>query len=100
MNIVKRVVNPAGQAKVFLLLYQIFCIMPASQAKVSKSKSKSAPILIYSEPKVVEKWISDIEELHRNQPPPTIQYSKPMPDIDQLMQVSKKSPKITNDMDV
>jgi len=36
--------------------------------------------------KVVEKWISDIEELHRNQPPPTIQYSKPMPDIDHLMQ--------------
>ena len=34
---------------------------------------------------MVEKWISDIKELHRNQPPPTIQYSKPMPDIDQLM---------------
>jgi len=39
-----------------------------------------------SQAKVVDKWISDIEELHRNQPPPTIQYSKPMPDIDQLMQ--------------
>ena len=36
---------------------------------------------------VVEKWIRDIEELHRNQPPPTVQYSKPMPDIDHLMQV-------------
>ena len=54
--------------------------------------SKSAPILLLYilKLKVVEKWISDIEELHRNQPPPTIQYSKPMPDIDQLMQVSQK----------
>ncbi len=36
--------------------------------------------------KVVEKWVKDISDLHRSKPPPTVHYSKPMPDIDQLMQ--------------
>ena len=37
---------------------------------------------------VVDKWIKDIEDLHRSQPAPTIQYTKTMPEIDQLMQVT------------
>ncbi|XP_045608405.1 intraflagellar transport protein 46 homolog isoform X2 [Procambarus clarkii] len=36
--------------------------------------------------KVVEKWVRDISELHRTKPPPTVHYSKRMPDIDSLMQ--------------
>ena len=40
------------------------------------------------EMKVVDKWIKDIDDLHRSKPAPTIQYSKTMPEIDQLMQVS------------
>ena len=35
--------------------------------------------------KVVQKWIKDIDDLHRSKPPPTVQYSKQMPDIDLLM---------------
>ena len=35
--------------------------------------------------KVVQKWIKDIDDLHRSKPPPTVQYSKQMPDIDFLM---------------
>ncbi|XP_014261917.1 intraflagellar transport protein 46 homolog isoform X2 [Cimex lectularius] len=37
-------------------------------------------------PKAIEKWIQDISELHKSKPAPTIQYSRPMPDIDSLMQ--------------
>ena len=35
----------------------------------------------------MEKWILDISDLHRSKPNPSVHYSKPMPDIDNLMQV-------------
>ena len=38
----------------------------------------------------VAKWIRDISDLHRAKPAPTIHYSKTMPDIDNLMQVSSR----------
>uniref|UniRef100_A0A914ZIB5 Intraflagellar transport protein 46 homolog n=1 Tax=Parascaris univalens TaxID=6257 RepID=A0A914ZIB5_PARUN len=34
----------------------------------------------------IEQWISNIKELHRLKPPDTVHYSKPMPDIELLMQ--------------
>ncbi|PSN30857.1 Intraflagellar transport protein 46 [Blattella germanica] len=36
--------------------------------------------------KSIERWIKDISDLHRSKPPPTVHYSKQMPDIDSLMQ--------------
>jgi intraflagellar transport protein 46 len=36
--------------------------------------------------KRIQKWIEDIRELHKTKPPPTVNYSKTMPDITQLMQ--------------
>nr|SVE71368.1 EOG090X0FP3 [Daphnia similis] len=36
--------------------------------------------------KAIEKWIKDINELHRSKPLPTVNYSKPLPDIDALLQ--------------
>ena len=36
--------------------------------------------------KSIDKWIKDISDLHRSKPPPSVHYSKPMPDIDWLMQ--------------
>merc|ERR1712018_1073354 len=36
--------------------------------------------------KAIHKWIKDISDLHRSKPPPSVHYSKPMPDIDWLMQ--------------
>lgn len=36
--------------------------------------------------KAIEKWIKDISDLHRSKPPPTVHYTKPMPDIDSLLQ--------------
>jgi intraflagellar transport protein 46 len=35
----------------------------------------------------VVKWIQSIEDVHRRKPPPNVHYSRPMPDIEQLMQV-------------
>ncbi|CAL4126333.1 unnamed protein product, partial [Meganyctiphanes norvegica] len=36
--------------------------------------------------KVIDKWVRDISDLHRAKPPPTVHYTKRMPDIDSLMQ--------------
>jgi intraflagellar transport protein 46 len=38
-------------------------------------------------PKKVSAWIANVQEVHRQKPPPTVSYSKPMPDVEQLMQV-------------
>lgn len=38
-------------------------------------------------PGKVEKWIQDINELHRSKPPPQVNYKKNMPDMDQLMDI-------------
>jgi len=37
--------------------------------------------------KEIENWIKRIEDLNRSKPAPTVQYSRRMPDIEQLMQV-------------
>ncbi|KAJ7545272.1 hypothetical protein O6H91_09G113300 [Diphasiastrum complanatum] len=37
-------------------------------------------------PKKLDAWISSIKDLYRIKPPPSVSYSKPMPDIDKLMQ--------------
>jgi len=37
-------------------------------------------------PKAINSWIDNMEELHRNKPPQNVHYSKSMPDIDLLMQ--------------
>merc|ERR1711871_1693882 len=38
------------------------------------------------EPDQIAKWIKDIDNLHRDKPPPEVNYSKPMPEIEALMQ--------------
>jgi intraflagellar transport protein 46 len=38
-------------------------------------------------PKEIQNWISRIEDLSRSKPAPSVQYSRKMPDIEQLMQV-------------
>ncbi|XP_074783586.1 intraflagellar transport protein 46 homolog [Athene noctua] len=37
-------------------------------------------------PKAIDNWIECISELHRCKPPATVHYSRPMPDIEALMQ--------------
>lgn len=38
-------------------------------------------------PKEIENWIKRVDALNRSKPAPTVQYSRRMPDIEQLMQV-------------
>lgn len=38
-------------------------------------------------PAEITRWIQSIADLHRDKPPPTVTYKKPMPDIESLMQV-------------
>lgn len=37
--------------------------------------------------KAVDNWIANVQQLHQSKPPPTVVHNKPMPDIEQLMQV-------------
>ena len=36
--------------------------------------------------KEVARWINSVQDLHKTRPPPTVNYTKQMPDIDTLMQ--------------
>ena len=36
-------------------------------------------------PKEITRWINNVQELHKTTPPPTVNYTKQMPDFDQLM---------------
>jgi intraflagellar transport protein 46 len=42
-------------------------------------------------PGAVEKWIQNINDLHRSKPPPQVHYKKNMPDIETLMDVWPES---------
>jgi len=59
---------------------------------VSKS-SGAQPMLVRSvehaekDPKAITGWINSISDLHRHKPAPSVRYSKPMPDIEALMQI-------------
>ncbi|KAK9510073.1 hypothetical protein O3M35_004935 [Rhynocoris fuscipes] len=59
-----------------------------AQSKQSSAKQVVVKKLHNAEknPKAIEKWIQDISELHKSKPAPTMQYTRPMPDIDTLMQ--------------
>ncbi|SPQ93183.1 unnamed protein product (mitochondrion) [Plasmodiophora brassicae] len=37
-------------------------------------------------PKNITAWITSIQDLHKQKPPPTVSYSRIMPDVDELMQ--------------
>eukprot|EP00744_Colponema_vietnamica_P004630 GILI01006879.1.p1 GENE.GILI01006879.1~~GILI01006879.1.p1 ORF type:complete len:532 (+),score=153.60 GILI01006879.1:56-1651(+) len=38
-------------------------------------------------PGLVDRWVSEIKELHTKKPLPSVNYSKPMPDIEELLQI-------------
>lgn len=60
-----------------------------------KSKTKKASPSEFVEtieeaqkrPGLIDKWISDISNIHRQKPQTTVNYTKPMPDIENLLQV-------------
>ena len=57
-----------------------------------KKTGRSAPLEVRSiegadkRPKEITRWISSVTDLHKTRPPPTVQYTKQMPDIEALMQ--------------
>ncbi len=62
------------------------------QIKKKKVPTKT-PMLVRSieiaekNPKQIQQWIHNVNELHKSRPPPTVQYTKNMPDIETLLQV-------------
>jgi len=58
----------------------------------SKNVARAAPMTVDSidtadkKPREVSRWISSVQDLHKTRPPPTVNYTKNMPDIESLMQ--------------
>ncbi|KAK7792530.1 hypothetical protein R5R35_008637 [Gryllus longicercus] len=73
----------ANQSEPAVLHLQLRAVAKQSSAKtVVVKKVESAE----KQTKSIDRWIKDISDLHRSKPPPTVHYTKPMPDIDNLMQ--------------
>ena len=43
-------------------------------------------VLFSDKPKEIGRWITAVQDLHKTRPPPTVNYSKAMPDFDLLME--------------
>ncbi|KAJ9588361.1 hypothetical protein L9F63_018287 [Diploptera punctata] len=73
----------AKQSEPAVLHLQLRAVAKQSSAKaVVVKKVESAE----KSTKSIDKWIKDISDLHRSKPPPTVHYSRTMPDVDNLMQ--------------
>ena len=81
----------AKQSDPNIMELQLRSLSKSSSARMSKVKKV---VNIHQDRKVVEKWIKDIDSLHRSKPPPTVQYSKQMPDVDLLMAEWPQAPVI------
>ena len=63
------------------------------QLRAVSKASGNQPMMVRSiehaekDPQAISKWIHSISDLHRHKPAPTVRYSKPMPDIEALMQI-------------
>lgn len=63
------------------------------QLRIISKRSGLKPVTVHSisnaakNPLKINTWIKNIEDLHRKKAPPTVNYSKNMPDIEALMQV-------------
>ena len=60
-----------------------------------KKKNQDSNYVVHSienadkNPKEILAWINDVNEIHKRKQPPSVIYSKPFPEIEQLMQVNK-----------
>lgn len=58
----------------------------------SKNVVRTAPMDVDSidnadkKPKEISRWITAVQDLHKTRPPPTVNYSKAMPEFDALME--------------
>ncbi|XP_063231881.1 intraflagellar transport protein 46 homolog isoform X3 [Bacillus rossius redtenbacheri] len=62
------------------------------QLRAVAKQSSAKPVVVKmvenaeKNPKAIDRWIKDIGDLHRSKPPPTVHYTKPLPDVDGLLQ--------------
>ncbi|XP_046676937.1 intraflagellar transport protein 46 homolog [Homalodisca vitripennis] len=66
----------------------VLCLRLRASTKQSSAKAMVVKKVENADknPKALDRWIHDINELHKSKPAPTVQYSRSMPDIDSLMQ--------------
>ena len=56
-----------------------------------KNVVRATPVTVDSiegadkKPKEISRWINSVQDLHKTRPPPTVNYTKQMPDFDNLM---------------
>eukprot|EP00331_Platyophrya_macrostoma_P028250 CAMPEP_0176434474 /NCGR_PEP_ID=MMETSP0127-20121128/16699_1 /TAXON_ID=938130 /ORGANISM="Platyophrya macrostoma, Strain WH" /LENGTH=311 /DNA_ID=CAMNT_0017817219 /DNA_START=99 /DNA_END=1034 /DNA_ORIENTATION=- len=61
--------------------------------EVMKKKRGDTNVVVHSienaekNPKEITSWIQDVSDVHKKKQPPSVVYSKPLPDIENLMQV-------------
>ena len=74
--------NQSKKAKLDLMFHEVL-------KKNREGKSVNIHSIENSEknPKEITSWINDVAEIHKKKQPPSVSYSKMMPDIDSLMQV-------------
>lgn len=63
------------------------------QLNIINKSSLAKPMTVRSiehadkNPKKITSWVTNIQEVHRKKPPPSVVYARPMPDIESLMQI-------------
>ncbi|XP_012558832.1 intraflagellar transport protein 46 homolog isoform X1 [Hydra vulgaris] len=73
----------AEQSDPTVLDLQLRSISKQTSAKQTIVRSIEDPD---KNPKAIDSWITNIVKLHREKPPQNVHYTKPMPDIEKLMQ--------------
>lgn len=54
---------------------------------------RAAPVNVASiegadkKPKEISRWINNVADLHKSRPPPTVNYTKAMPDFDEHLMI-------------
>lgn len=62
------------------------------QLRTLSKRSGAEPVLVRAiehadkNGREISRWVASVADVHRSRPPPTVPYSKPMPDIERLMQ--------------
>ena len=75
--------NQSNPAVVLLELKQLYTIIGAPSAPAFVDSVEDA----HNRPQVLDKWVVDIAALHAKSPPIQVSYTKPMPEIERLLQI-------------
>lgn len=81
----------AGQSDPSVLDLQLRAVTKQTGAKKEARAKKVTGGEAVVTGKEVEQWIRDISDLHRSKPPPSVNYKHPMPEVDKIMQVLRRT---------